>query len=99
MTALQQHLIDNGFSIPVGATGYFGSQTKAAVIAYQNARGIANTGFVGPLTRGDLNKGSIVSVVAKTNLTTEQADSIISLIESFGADASVIANVKASLGL
>ena len=53
---LQQFLIDGGYSISFGATGYFGLQTRAAVIAFQKANGIAPAvGFVGPLTRAKLN--------------------------------------------
>src|SRR6185369_15438365 len=47
------------------ATGYFGSITKAAVMAYQTAHGISATGFVGPLTRASLN-----SSVTTTTTTT-----------------------------
>jgi hypothetical protein len=59
---LQNGLIAGGFSIPSissgeATPGYFGSQTKSAVQAYQSARGIPNTGFVGPLTRAALNAG------------------------------------------
>jgi len=62
VVALQNALIAGGFSIPsissgAATPGYFGSQTKAAVQAYQSARGIPNTGFVGPLTRAALNAG------------------------------------------
>ena len=101
VTELQKALIAEGLLKIDAPTGYFGALTRTAVIAFQKARGIANTGFVGPLTRAELNKGAVVSTVAagKTNLTTSQADAILSLIESFGADASVIAKVKASLGL
>ena len=57
VVALQTWLIANGYSIPsiasgAAAKGYFGSQTLAAVKAYQTAKGIPSTGFVGPLTRG-----------------------------------------------
>ncbi len=53
VTALQSWLISKGFSIPAGATGYFGTQTQAAVSAYQAARGISPTaGYFGPTTRG-----------------------------------------------
>ncbi|MES2216319.1 MAG: peptidoglycan-binding domain-containing protein [Patescibacteria group bacterium] len=66
VVALQTWLINNNFSIPsiasgAAAKGYFGSQTKAAVMAYQASRGIPNTGFVGPLTRGALNGGGVAS--------------------------------------
>ena len=59
---LQNALVAGGFSIPsissgAATPGYFGSQTKSAVMAYQTARGIPNTGFVGPLTRAALNAG------------------------------------------
>lgn len=37
------------------ATGYFGVKTRAAVIAFQQAKGISATGYVGPLTRAALN--------------------------------------------
>jgi hypothetical protein len=64
VTALQNFLIANNFSIPSIAngkakTGYFGSQTQSAVKAYQTSVGIPNTGFVGPLTVAALNKGTV----------------------------------------
>ena len=62
VTALQTWLIGAGYSVPAGATGYFGSQTKAAVIAFQTAKSLPTTGFVGPLTRAILNGGSSVVV-------------------------------------
>jgi Putative peptidoglycan binding domain len=60
VVALQQALIAAGQSIPsiqsgAAQPGYFGSQTKAAVVAFQTANGLPSTGFVGPLTRGVLN--------------------------------------------
>ena len=66
VTALQTALIAAGESIPAGATGYFGSQTQAAVKAYQVAKGIVNpgTGFVGPLTLAVLNGGSVATAPA-----------------------------------
>lgn len=66
VVALQDRLIAAGNSIPAiasgaAAKGYFGSQTRAAVMAYQAARGIPSTGFVGPLTRGALNGSPVVT--------------------------------------
>lgn len=71
VVALQTWLIANGFNIPAiesgaAAKGYFGSQTKTAVMQYQASRGIPNTGFVGPLTRGALNAGGGVATVPTT---------------------------------
>jgi peptidoglycan hydrolase-like protein with peptidoglycan-binding domain len=67
VVALQTWLMAQGYSIPAlsagTAKGYFGSQTKAAVMAYQAAKGIPNTGFVGPLTRGALNGGGVTPPV------------------------------------
>ncbi len=57
---LQEWLISHGFDIPAiskgsASKGYFGAQTKAAVIRMQIAHGVPPTGYVGPLTRGRLN--------------------------------------------
>ncbi|MEK7602603.1 MAG: peptidoglycan-binding protein [Patescibacteria group bacterium] len=58
VSALQAWLIAGGYSIPAGATGYFGAQTKAAVAAYQAAKGISPAvGYFGPLTRASVNAG------------------------------------------
>ncbi len=67
VSALQTWLISKGFSIPsissgAASTGYFGSQTKAAVVAYQKSINLPSTGFVGPLTRAALN-GTSATVV------------------------------------
>lgn len=52
VTELQTWLIGKGYSIPAGATGYFGAQTQAAVAAYQAAKGITPAvGYFGPITR------------------------------------------------
>lgn len=45
---LQRYLISKGQTIRSGATGYFGPQTKAALIAWQAANGVPSTGFYGP---------------------------------------------------
>jgi peptidoglycan hydrolase-like protein with peptidoglycan-binding domain len=56
VTSLQTFLIGQGFTIPAGATGYFGMQTKAALASYQAAHGIAPAaGYFGPVTRADVN--------------------------------------------
>jgi hypothetical protein len=52
VVTLQLFLIGKGFSIPAGATGYFGAQTQAALIAFQRANGITPAaGYYGPITR------------------------------------------------
>lgn len=71
VVALQTWLMANGYSIPAlsagTAKGYFGTQTKAAVMAYQAKVGVPNTGFVGPMTRAKLNGG--VSAPVATGFT------------------------------
>lgn len=54
---LQERLRELGFFTYPESTGYFGSLTHEAVKAYQQARGIVPvSGYVGPLTRAELNK-------------------------------------------
>ncbi len=59
VTQLQKHLRTLGlFTYPTD-TGYFGPITREAVIAYQKLHNITPAvGFVGPLTRAELNKGT-----------------------------------------
>ena len=62
VAALQAWLIGAGYSIPAlssgaSAKGYFGQQTKTALVSYQRAAGLPPTGFFGPMTRGRLNSG------------------------------------------
>jgi peptidoglycan hydrolase-like protein with peptidoglycan-binding domain len=69
VSALQTWLVNNGFDIPAvssgaAAKGYFGQQTKAAVVRYQASVGLPATGFVGPLTVAKLNGTGGAVVVA-----------------------------------
>ena len=59
VTCLQNALIAAGYSIPAGATGYFGAQTQAAVSAWQKAAGVTPTaGYFGAKSRAAWNLGS-----------------------------------------
>jgi hypothetical protein len=56
VTALQNALLAAGQSIPAGATGYFGSQTQAALAAWQAANGVAPAvGYYGPITKAAMD--------------------------------------------
>lgn len=71
VSALQSWLISKGFAIPsissgAAMPGYFGQQTKSAVVAYQASVGLPATGFVGPLTRGILNGSPVVGTTPTT---------------------------------
>jgi len=58
VTCLQQALIGGGFSIPAGATGYFGTQTRTAVASWQSSKNIAPAvGYFGPISRAAFNLG------------------------------------------
>ena len=57
------------------ASGYFGSITKAAVMAYQAANGVPSTGFVGPLTRAKLNGSAAVMTTPSTPGSTTVVNS------------------------
>ena len=59
VVALQSFLVSKGFlTMPAGvAEGYFGSLTKAAVVAYQASVSLPSTGYVGPMTVKVLNAG------------------------------------------
>lgn len=59
VTELQKLLIALKFLAPGNAVGSFGPLTQKGVSAYQRARGITQTGTVGPLTRAALNKETI----------------------------------------
>lgn len=55
--ALQQYLIDNGYPIRSGATGYFGEITREALEKFQTDNGIKpSSGYFGELTRAFLLK-------------------------------------------
>lgn len=66
--ALQSWLMAQGFSIPSGATGFYGNETKAAVTALQRSLGVdtaGNDGYYGPRTRSALQGGSQSPVEVK----------------------------------
>lgn len=67
---LQTWLIANGYDIPalssmLAVKGYFGAQTKVALMKYQNENGIPNTGYFGPITRERFNRGNSINAPVK----------------------------------
>lgn len=59
VTALQTALIAGGYSIPAGATGYFGSQTRSAVMAWQKEMKVTPAaGYFGSKSRAAFAGGS-----------------------------------------
>jgi len=62
VTALQNFLINAGEVIPAGATGYFGSQTQAAVASWQAANGVSPAvGYYGPITKAAIEAACVPS--------------------------------------
>lgn len=56
VTNLQKFLMNRGHSIPAGATGFFGEQTRRALAEFQSQNGISPAvGYFGPMTRGKMN--------------------------------------------
>ncbi len=73
VTCLQNALIAAGYSIPAGATGYFGAQTVAAVSAWQKAAGVSPAaGYFGAISRaawGTTSTGPVVTPTTGTGLS------------------------------
>ena len=81
---LQEWLISQGYSIPAGATGYYGDQTKAAVTQLQQSLGVDPAGYPGywgPRTLQKLQTQQTLQTTTPTNnLTPEQTQQIQSQI-------------------
>jgi peptidoglycan hydrolase-like protein with peptidoglycan-binding domain len=69
VTRLQNFLITKGYSLPAGATGYFGGQTQLALSNYQKDKNITPTGTFGPITRDSVNKNTLPTTPKPTNTT------------------------------
>ncbi|MBU6310812.1 peptidoglycan-binding protein [Patescibacteria group bacterium] len=103
VTALQQRLIANGYSIAAGATGRFGSQTQAAVKAWQTASGITPAaGYFGARSRSALCAGGTVTTpttpVAGTGLTVSAGASIANALAPQGASRVPFTNFSVTAG-
>lgn len=71
VTCLQQALINGGFSVPAGATGYFGTQTRTAVASWQSSKNIAPAvGYFGSISRAAFNLGGSTTTTTGTTTTT-----------------------------
>lgn len=75
VTALQRFLMSRGYSIPAGATGYFGGQTQAALAAFQGANAISPAvGYFGPFTRAKVNSLCSTVVTPPTDTPGDSTD-------------------------
>lgn len=94
VTCLQTYLTGTGhFTFAGGATGFFGSVTKAAVAAWQAANGVSPAvGYFGPVSRA---KYSSVSVAVSTTTTTTTT-TVPTTVTTVGAEGSVTAKYAPS---
>ena len=61
--ALQELLMIRGYSIPAGATGYFGTQTRDALALYQEKAGIVPAaGYFGAMTRAEMKSSGLTGL-------------------------------------
>ncbi|MCL5782111.1 MAG: peptidoglycan-binding protein [Patescibacteria group bacterium] len=100
VAALQTWLVAHGFDIPTLKTdstqiGYFGAQTKEAVMRYQASVGIPNTGFVGPMTREAINGGSCTSTTSgPSNSTASTTTSVVISLDVMNPISSTVVSEK-----
>jgi hypothetical protein len=87
-------LISKGYTISAGATGYFGTQTKAAVAAYQTAKGITPAaGYFGPITIASVN-AVVVGTGSSTTVSTVAGCAAGAMFSSTtGASCSTVSTV------
>ena len=83
VTELQEFLIDKGF-LQTQSTGNFYSLTLKAVKAFQSVNNIPNTGYVGNLTRTEIN----------SELSAETANSISQQLLETGTTTSPVATTS-----
>ena len=71
VTSLQNFLKEKGY-LKVEPNGYFGEGTLQAVKDFQKDNDLVSAGFVGPLTRGLINKYTCPEEVLDTNITSTE---------------------------
>jgi peptidoglycan hydrolase-like protein with peptidoglycan-binding domain len=96
VTALQNYLIASGYSIPAGATGYFGLETKLALAEFQAANSISPTsGYLGPITQAFINSHAATASAP----TTETAPITKNLaVGSQNSQVTTLQTILAKLG-
>ncbi len=87
VTALQRFLIAGGYTIPAGATGYFGQQTVSALRQFQSDNNIyPAVGYFGPLTREFITDASSSVTQQSVNPSTISTESITPTSTRFSKD-------------
>lgn len=78
---LQEFLIDSGFLMGQ-ATGNFYSLTLKAVKAFQTAKGLPSTGFVGQLTRAEINKALEADTASSTQAEIQEVPVVVQPVQT-----------------
>ena len=95
--ALQNYLIAAKQSIPAGATGFFGGQTKAALAAFQSANGIMPAvGYYGPVTAAKM--AAMCTPVTPAPGTTTPGTTTPGTSEALKGGEASLSNYKANSG-
>ena len=95
--ALQNRLMLKDFLSSAYVSGYFGVETKNAVMDYQKISGLPSTGFFGPLTRAKLNTECLSNPYQST--TTAQSVTISAyIVDAFSDKVGVWKNFSAGPG-
>ena len=104
VTALQTALIANGYGVAAGATGYFGAQTQAAVIAWQKAAGVTPAaGYFGAKSRAAFPCSSTgpttgLTTPVGTGLSVSAGASIMNALAPQGASRVPFTNFNVTAG-
>ncbi len=94
---LQKILANKGY-LSSAPTGYYGSQTKTAVMRFQSANGLEQLGVVGPSTRAVLNQMAVTSTsIAGTNINTMTMSQLQTRLTSLQTELSQILSRIAQL--
>ena len=100
VSTLQNFLVKNGFLSKVYATGYFGAETKAAVVSYQTSVGLPGDGFVGPLTIAKLNASCVgggTVPVTGASVTINGTPTLVLAYDSTQAESALVAKFNVTV--
>ncbi|OGH95005.1 MAG: hypothetical protein A2538_04955 [Candidatus Magasanikbacteria bacterium RIFOXYD2_FULL_41_14] len=95
---LQQILKDAGFFKYPFITNYFGPVTKAALVAYQNANGLAASGVLDSATRSDLNGSTVPAVAVPVSASESHTFTTSMYVGATGAEVSALQQKLKDLG-
>lgn len=90
---LQRVLLAEDFIRPQAVTGYFGRETKDALIGWQRKYGILPSGYFGPISRASMNRESGVKRMQQSIVAHVRMSSAESALAPIGLVVAVMAAV------